>query len=107
MQDQGVRVCQWTWAPGTPVFGAGVVDAVVALGRLAAGEVDEVGVAGKTVAGDFDAVFGAGEDGGRVRPRSGSTWLGWQWRTRPALDLEQGCWVSRRTLAWVRSAAAR
>lgn len=22
VQDQGVRVCQWTWAPGTPVFGA-------------------------------------------------------------------------------------
>jgi hypothetical protein len=40
------------------------VDAVVALGRLAAVEVDDLG---KTLAGDFDAVFGSGEDGGGVR----------------------------------------
>ena len=76
-------------------------NAVVALGRFAAGEVDDFG---ETFAGNFDAVFGAGEDGGVSQ---GSIWLGWQWRTSPALDLVQGCWVSRRTLAWVRSAAAR
>jgi hypothetical protein len=38
---------------------------------------------------------------------SGWIWPGWQWRTRPALLLVQACWVSRRTLACVRSAAAR
>ena len=43
----------------------------------------------------------------RTVVESGSIWLGWQWRTRPALLLVQACWVSRRTLAWVRSAAAR